>query len=161
LKPSKPVAYDGRSLQKSLSGADPIDPQRVLVAHHQELPDPEKYRFASVMEGPWRLVLRNDLPEGAKPGMELYRVANDPGQFPDRGAPLPDSVSNLRRRYDAWWDDISRDFDRTAEIVVGDSRQNPTELTCFEWHSSQQWGQGAVQRGFDGNGYWALRVAQA
>ncbi len=44
---------------------------------------------------------------------------------------------------------------------MGDARQNPTELTCFEWHSSQQWWQPAVERGFDGNGYWAIRVAQA
>jgi len=161
LKASKPIAYDGRSLQEAISGAGPIDPQRVLVAHHQELPDPEKYRFASVMEGPWRLVLRNDLSAGAKPAMELYRLADDPGQNRDIAAAHPDIVSNLRRRYDAWWDDISRDFDRPAEIVVGDARQNPTELTCFEWHSSQQWGQGAVQRAFDGNGYWTLRVAQA
>jgi hypothetical protein len=44
---------------------------------------------------------------------------------------------------------------------VGDPQQNPTELSCFEWHRSQQWGQGAVANGFDANGIWAIRVAQA
>jgi arylsulfatase A-like enzyme len=160
LKKSEPVAYDGRSLRKSLAGVEPIDPERVLIAHHQELPYPEKYRFASVMQGDWRLILRNDLPGREKPAVKLYRLSDDPAQERDIRDKHADRAAPLRGRYDAWWKDISRDFDRPAEIVVGDARQNPTDLTCFEWHDSQQWGQSAVERGFDGNGFWALRVAR-
>jgi arylsulfatase A-like enzyme len=161
LKQSTAVAYDGRSLRHALNGESPIDPERIVIAHHQEVPDPEKYRFASVMQGDWRLILRNDLPKGEKPAVELYRLTDDPGQKNNIVANRPNLAAELRREYESWWDELSRDFDRPAEIIVGDARQNPSELTCFEWHSSQQWWQPAVERGFDGNGHWAIRVAQA
>jgi arylsulfatase B len=144
-----------------LAGEEPIDSERVLIAHHQELPYPEKYRFASVMQGDWRLILRNDLPEHGMPAVELYRLSDDPEQKHNVLAQNVKVAADLRGRYEAWWQDISRDFDRPAEIVVGDARQNPAALTCFEWHSSQQWGQSAVERGFEGNGFWTIRVAQA
>jgi hypothetical protein len=98
---------------------------------------------------------------GKGPAAELYRLTEDPGQRDNVADKHPDRTAQLRQRYEAWWAELARDFDRPAEIVLGDARQNPTELTCFEWHSSQQWGQQAVARGFDGNGHWAVRVAQA
>jgi hypothetical protein len=133
----------------------------VLIAHHQEMPSPEKYRFASVMQGDWRLILRNDLVKQDGPTVELYRLTDDPGQRDNIVAAHPKVAAQLRQRYEAWWEELSLDFVRPAEIVLGDARQNPSELTCFEWHSSQQWGQQAVERGFDGNGYWTVRVARA
>ncbi len=80
LEQAAPVALDGHSLRQALAGESPIDPERVVIAHHQEVPDPEKYRFASVMKGAWRLILRNDLAEPDKPAVELYRLSDDPGQ---------------------------------------------------------------------------------
>jgi arylsulfatase A-like enzyme len=153
--------YDGISLRGALRGEAPIPSDRVLIAHHQELPDPELYRFASVMQGRYRLILRNDLEGGEKPAAELYDLSRDAGQAENAAARHPQVVARLRRVYDAWWDGISPGFGTPAEIVIGDERQNPASLTCFEWHSSQQWGQSAVQRGFEGNGYWAIRVAQS
>ena len=160
LGASPRVAFDGISLLDALTGRAPIPADRVLIAHHQELPDPERYRFAGVMQGPWRLVLRNDLAGGEEPASELYHLAEDPGQNTPIGGKHPEVAARLRRAYDAWWDDLAGGFDRPAEIVVGDDRQDPTELTCFEWHSSRQWSQSAISRGFDGNGYWAIRVAR-
>jgi hypothetical protein len=160
LGASPRVAFDGISLLDALTGRAPIPTDRVLIAHHQELPDPERYRFAGVMQGPWRLVLRNDLAGGEEPASELYHLAEDPGQNTPIGGKHPEVAARLRRAYDAWWDDLAGGFDRPAEIVVGDDRQDPTELTCFEWHSSRQWLQSAISRGFDGNGYWAIRVAR-
>lgn len=113
------------------------------------------------MQGTWRLVLRNDLEQGEKPAMELFRLSDDPGQQHNVIERHSDVAAKLRQHYNAWWNDISRDFVRPAEIVVGDPQQNSSKLTCFEWHSSQQWQQSAVRRGFAGNGYWTIRVAQA
>lgn len=161
LQTSTQIAYDGRSLRAALAGDGPIDPARVLIAHHQELPSPEKYRFASVMQGDWRLILRSDLGQANGPTVELYRLTDEPGQRDDVVAAHPRVAAELRQRYEAWWGELAPDFVRPAEIVLGDARQNPVLLTCFEWHSSQQWGQQAVERGFDGNGYWAVRVARA
>jgi len=159
LKDLQPLARDGISLRGPLTGTARIPADRVLFAHHQELPYPEKNRFASVMQDRWRLILRNDLE--AKPAVELYDVTDDPGQARDVAAQFPEVAARLRAAYDAWWDDLAKGFDRPAEMVVGDERQNPSELTCFEWHNSQQWHQEAVRRGFEANGYWTVRVAQA
>jgi hypothetical protein len=161
LKPTEQVAYDGISLRDALTGTATISADRLLIAHHQELSDPEKYRFASVMQGSWRLILRNDLETREQPTAELYNLSSDAGQTRNIVAHHAEITARLRRAYDAWWDGISPDFDTPAEIVIGNSRQNPTELTCFEWHSSQQWWQPAVHRGFEGNGYWTIRVAHA
>src|SRR3954468_821379 len=46
LGASPRVAFDGISLLDALTGRAPIPADRVLIAHHQELPDPERYRFA-------------------------------------------------------------------------------------------------------------------
>ena len=99
-----------KALRDALTGAAPIDAERVLVAHHQELPDPEKYRFASVMQGPWRLILRNDLLERDKPAVALYCLTQDPGQRADVARMHPDVVANLRRRYETWWGELAGGF---------------------------------------------------
>jgi hypothetical protein len=113
------------------------------------------------MREPWRLILRNDVAEQQPPVAELYDLDKDPGQATDLAATNPAVTAELRRAYDTWWQALSGDFDRPAEIVLGDDAQNPTTLTCFEWHSSQQWQQTAVKRGFEGNGFWTVRVAKA
>jgi arylsulfatase A-like enzyme len=159
LKQSGKPDYDGVSLRDALTGKSPIPADRLLLAHHQELPEPEKYRFACVMQGPWRLILRSDV-EGATPATELFHLRDDPGQARDVSSRHSDIAETLRGSYESWWDGLSTDFDRAAEIVIGDEGQNPTQLTCFEWHSSRQWWQTAVERGFEGNGHWKLRMAR-
>jgi arylsulfatase A-like enzyme len=160
LQQKQSIAFDGVSLSDALRGDASIPADRILFAHHQELPDPEKYRFASVMQGLWRLILRNDRDQSETPTEQLYNLQQDAGQARDIIAQHPNIAARLRQAYDAWWEGMSPDFDTPAEIVVGDARQNPSRLTCFEWHSSRQWQQTAVHRGFEGNGYWTLRVAR-
>lgn len=159
LKQPAPVQYDGIDLKDSLTGKAAIPAQRLLIAHHQEVPYPQRYRFACVMQGSWRLILRNDLAE--QPTSELYRLTGDPTEQSNVVREQAAVAARLQAAYDTWWDTLAADFDQPAEIVIGDDRQNPTELTCFEWHSSQQWQQSAVKSGFAGNGFWALHVARA
>ena len=98
LGASPRVAFDGISLLNALTGRVPIPADRVLIAHHQELPDPERYRFASVMQGPWRLVLRNDLAGGEEPASELYHLAEDPGQHTLIGGKHPEVAARAAPR---------------------------------------------------------------
>ena len=161
LEEPKRIDFDGISLRGALAGTAAIPADRILLAHHQELPEPEKHRFASVMQGAWRLILRNDLGEGAKPAVELYRLTDDPGQTRNIAAEHRAIATRLRHAYDKLWDEFAANFDQPAEIVIGHDGQNPVELTCFEWHSSQQWHQTAVMRGLPTNGYWAIRVDRA
>jgi arylsulfatase A-like enzyme len=98
------IGFDGISLRGALAGTATISSERILLAHHQELPRPEKYRFASVMQGPWRLILRNDVGDTAKPAVELYRVTDDAGQTRNIAAEHPGIATQLRRVYDKLWD---------------------------------------------------------
>ena len=150
---------DGTSLVPLLSGKTTRWRKRTLFAHHQELPIPEKYRFGCVMSGNWRLVSRTDV-ESA-PRFELYDVSVDPGQRRSLSDVHPEIVQRLRADYDAWWTSLAAEFDQYSEIVLGDERQNPTRLTCFEWHSSQHWQQRDVRSASIDNGFWAVEVARA
>jgi hypothetical protein len=106
------------------------------------------------------LILRNDVADASRPSVELFDMLADRGQQTSVAAQHSDVAGRLRAAYDRWWDELASDFGRPAEIVIGDEHQNPSELTCFEWYDSQQWYQAAVKSGFEGNGYWSLRVAR-
>ncbi len=159
LKSPKSVRFDGCSLAPLLLRPGDAFPKRTLFVQHQELPYPEKYRFGCVMEGSWRLVIRNDDREA--PTFELFDLSADPSQKTDIANQHADIVKRLRSAYEQWWDELDDDFDKYARIVVGDPRQNPVQLTCFDWHSSRRWWQGQILRGFQDNGFWALDVATA
>jgi arylsulfatase A-like enzyme len=161
LEERKRTAFDGTSLQGLLSGGADVAAGRVLLAHHQEMPDPEKYRFASVMQGAWRLILRTDLRGDPPPAVELYRLSDDPGQTRNIAPEHPDITTRLKRAYENLWDEFSAGFSRPAEIVIGSDRQNPVELTCFDWHGSKQWHQTAISRALPTNGTWAIRAERA
>ncbi len=153
------VRFDGRSLGPLLLDPDYRLPDRILCAHHQEVPRPEKYRFGCVMDGKWRLVIRND--DRETPTFELFDLSADPGQTTDVSNRHEEITRRLRSAYDGWWNDIDERMDDYSRIVVGDPRQNPVRLTRFDWHSVQRWGQGSVRSGKKENGFWALDVAEA
>ena len=159
LKRPASVRFDGVSLARLLSGKTKQWPQRTLFAHHQELPVPKKHRFGCVMSGNWRLIARNDLKP--TPRLELYDIADDPGQKTDLSDRHPEIAKRLRAAYDDWWNGLAEEFDNYSEIILGDNRQNPTRLTCFEWHSSQRWQQQNVRSASVDNGFWAVEVARA
>jgi arylsulfatase A-like enzyme len=157
LESPRGVEFDGTSLAPLLAGNQSWR-ERTMFVHHQELPDPEKYRFACVMREQWRLIMRNDLEQAPK--FELYDVDKDPGQKHDIRSLHEPVVAKLRAAYDRWWDDIATGFDDDAAAVLGSDQANPTRLTCFEWHGSRRWWQRNVRAGFQDNGSWAVEVAK-
>ena len=158
LAPPVGVRFDGRSLAPLLQGQAGTWAPRTLFAHHQELPDPERYRYGCVMRGSWRLVLRNDVEPA--PRFELFSLESDPGQTGPLGEGQAAVAGSLRGAYESWWRELAADFDRDARIVIGDERQPVARLTCFEWHGSRRWSQTNIKRGIFDNGLWALTVAR-
>ena len=152
------VRFDGRSLAPLLHGDTATWTPRTLFAHHQELPDPEHYRYGCVMQGSWRLVVRNDVLPA--PGFELFSLESDPGQARILGDGHGALAGRLRAAYDSWWRELATDFDRDARIVIGDQHQPVTRLTCFEWRGSRRWSQTNIKRGIFDNGVWTLTVAR-
>jgi hypothetical protein len=72
-------------------------------------------------------------------------------------------VHDLRQAYEQWWADTSERFDEYCEIVIGSDEENPTRLTCHDWHGGDlpPWDQTHVLKGVEANGFWALEVARA
>jgi arylsulfatase A-like enzyme len=150
------VNFDGASRKPLLLGTPDADKtgDRALVVNSQRVEIPEKWRKSAVMTQRWRLV----------DGRELYDIQADPGQEHNVAAQHADVVGRLRGVYEGWWDEVSRRFDEYSRIVVGNDAQNPTTLTCHDWHadiSQVPWSQAAVRNGPLANGVWAIDVEQA
>ncbi|WP_248517976.1 arylsulfatase [Salinarchaeum laminariae] len=144
------VDFDGRSLRPVLEGADTSPSDRTLFVDSQRVEWPEKWKDCAVMTERWRLIR----------GEELYDIEADPGQENDVADEHPDVVSELRQRYEDWWDDIGP-FEGYSRIVVGTEEEDPVDLTCHDWHGCEAvpWHQGQILEGNAANGFWALDVA--
>ena len=151
LKKPANVAFDGASLRPLLLGKGDW-PARTLLVHSQRIDHPEKWRKSAVMTDRWRLIN----------GTELYDMTTDPGQKKDVAKAHPQTVLDLRQAYERWWADISKRFDEYCNIVVGSGEENPTLLTCHDWHGERALSlQDYVKKGEVANGFWALEVARA
>jgi hypothetical protein len=95
-------------------------------------------------------------------GKELYDMPADAGQRHDVAAAHPKVVAELSQAYERWWADISRRFNEYSEIVLGAEQENPTHLSCHDWHGEPApSGQDAVRKRVVANGFWAVSVARA
>ena len=142
---------DGASLVPLLKGKSDW-PARTLLVHSQRIEHPEKWRKSAVMTDRWRLIN----------GKELYDIQADPGQKKDLAGQSPAVVAKLRQEYERWWQSISVRFDEYCEIVIGSEHENPSRITCHDWHGPiVPWNQGMIKRAPEANGFWAIDVARA
>ncbi len=114
---------DGRSLLPLLRDPEADWADRVVITDSQRVVDPVKWKQSSTMTERWRLIN----------GVELYDIDADPGQTTDLAEQYPEVKAELRAAYEAWWDDISPAFEKTARIHVGNPRENPSVLTAHDW----------------------------
>jgi len=151
LKQPNDVALDGDSLVPLLTDRTANWPDRTLVVDSQRIEHPKKWYRCAVMTDRWRLV----------DGKELYDMDVDPGQQNDVAGEYPEVVWKLRAAYEKWWTDTSKRFDEYCEIIIGSDEENPTRLTCHDWHTDQvPWNQRAIRKGPETNGFWAVEVAR-
>ena len=151
VKPPQKPALDGKSLVPLLTGKGEQWPQRTLIVDSQRIEHPQKWRKSAVMTDKWRLVNGN----------ELYDIPADPGQTADVAAKNPKVVQTLREAYERWWADVSTRFDEYCEIVLGSDKENPSRLTCHDWHSGKggtPWNQGAIRGAAAATGFWAVEI---
>lgn len=146
------VKFDGVSLVPLLRDGQAEWPDRVLVTDSQRIEHPEKWRHSAVMTDRWRLIN----------GKDLYEIHADPGQRNDVSAENPAVIQKLRQAYEDWWVEVSRRFDEYGEIVLGSDQENPTRLTCHDWHGGAlpPWDQTHILKGEAANGFWAVEVAE-
>jgi len=148
LKPPAGLKTDGRSLVPLLKDPAADWPARTLFVHNQRVDHPVKGKNCQVMTDRWRLVNRG----------ELYDIKADPGQKNDVAAAHPRVVEKLRKKYEAWWDDMAAHFDVYDRTVIGSDKENPVTLWTHDWHGPQLWDQSQVRRASPRNGFWAIEV---
>jgi len=145
---------DGRSLVPLLRGNEKDWPDRTLFAHFQREEIPPKWVRSAVMTERWRLI----------DGKELYDIKADPGQSRDISRQHDDVVLKLRAEYEKWWQSLTPAFERYGWIKVGTPHENPSRITCHDWHSDLSeipWNQDLIRRRLPGNGYWMVEFASS
>jgi arylsulfatase A-like enzyme len=146
-----PLSIDGVSLRPLLEGKTAW-PERTLFVHSQRIDHPERWRQCAVMTSRWRLVN----------GKELYDLPADPGQRHDVATAHPGVVKELRAAYEKWYAGISSRFGEYCEVVLGSDRENPSRLTCHDWHGNVVPGNHeAIKKLPVANGFWAVEVEKA
>lgn len=158
LKVADHTIFDGQSLQPLLSGEHSNFGDRSFIIENQRLPHPVKWRRNVVVKNKWRLVN----------GKELYNVEKDLGQKNDIATQHPEIVKELRKDYEAIWDDISSKDSEYQRLILGASKNAETRLTAIDWYWNNNndkqdlvVDQETVRKGKIANGTWPVEVAQS
>lgn len=149
LKDSENTQFDGKNLTPLLYGTDNWS-ARTLVVDSQRSEYLKKWKKSAVMTEQWRLIN----------GRELYDIQEDFGQKNDVAKAYPEVVKELSKAYDKWWEDVSVNANVVAPIIVGNRMDNPSTLTCHDWHSNDKnpFQQDLVRKGINSNGWWHIKV---
>lgn len=141
LKVPKDIKLDGRSLTPLLKEEiREWKDDRTVFVHNQRVEYPVKDKEYQVLTKDWRLVNRDH--------KELYHVKEDPEQRVNVIDKYPNLVNELYRRYDAWWEDVSVDFNKYAKIYIGSEHENPVTLYSHDAHTRK------------GEKVWVIEVAR-
>ena len=149
LKDSENTQFDGKNLTPLLYGTDNWS-ARTLVVDSQRSEYLKKWKKSAVMTEQWRLIN----------GRELYDIQEDFGQKNDVAKAYPEVVKELSKAYDKWWEDVSVNANVVAPIIVGNRMDNPSTLTCHDWHSNDKnpFQQDLIRKGINSNGWWHIKV---
>lgn len=149
LTPSRKVDFDGRSFKDQLFAPDKLLPSRVVCVEKQRTLEPEKWKRATAMQGPWRLV--ND--------KELYNVDSDPGQQNNVIDQRPEMAAQLKQGFEKYWETVSPNDREYAYTVIGAPQDPETFLTSDDWRDPL-WNHGTVAQGKKKTGEWHLTANQ-
>ncbi len=147
--------FDGKSLVPLLKNKAVYWPDRTLFLHSQNVMEtPVKYLQSLVMTERWRLV----------DGQELYDIKKDPGQKKNVALQYPAVVTDLRQRYERYWQDIDLASQSYPRPVVGRPNGPITVLYPDAWirdNDVHTWDQSHIRAGAAGSGFWPVEVAAA
>jgi arylsulfatase A-like enzyme len=163
LKRNSTRPLHGKSLLPLIREKNPQWPERPITVDSQRVENIVKWRQAAVMTSQWRLV--NPSPDGKLEALELYDIVKDPGQKENIAAKNPKIVETLSQDYDTWWKLVSQMDNKYVRIVLGNDRDNPSRLTCHDWHgkgaADATWNQKLIRQGPAAIGFWAVDVERA
>lgn len=94
-----------------------------------------RYHNFAIRTQDWKLLHNSGFgPESftGQPHFELYDMRNDPFEMNNVAVNYPEKVAELRKAYDAWFDDVSStrpDNYDPPRIYIGTPHENPVVLT--------------------------------
>lgn len=116
------LTVDGTNLAPLLSGEAHEWPDRTIVSRNDRLRHPRKWYNTTIRDSRFKLCN----------GSELYRLDADPGESDDRSGEYPDVVAEMRRKYEKWWDDITRSNEGfTPSYVLFDEHADTYPMVEF------------------------------
>ena len=152
------LKLDGRSLLP-LWQREPGDwPDRTLFFQMHRGDQPVRYHNCAARDQRWKLVHASGFGAESFKGplkLELFDLPADPGELDDVAAEHPDVVADLKRRYDAWFDDVGSTRPNNyapLRIPLGTAHENPVVLTRQDWR-----GAGLRKKS---NGHWLVNVTE-
>lgn len=157
LQQPEKVKHDGASFASMLTDKKVEGPaDRTLFVEQQR--DQIKQHDVSTPKGNiavlterWRLV-----------NGELYDINTDTGQENNLSKQHPDVVTDLAARHSEWFKDVTSHKGKYARFVVGDAKENPTNITDRDWHPTKGYVVWEPKQLADDkkaiNGFWELEV---
>lgn len=156
------IKLDGRSLTPLLHHESVDWQDRTLYFQWHRGDVPQMYRCFAARNQRYKLVQAHDREiEGniaeSEFQFELFDMENDPDEQHDISTAHPDIVEQMKRGYEAWFQDVSgsRGFD-PPKIYLGTKHENPVTLTRQDWRGSKRsW------RIEEDVGFWEVKVVQS
>jgi arylsulfatase A-like enzyme len=161
-QPEAAFRIDGLNLMPLLTGEEPHWDDRQLFVRAAPPGDPSALYPSAIRNQRFNLVN----------GIELYEIANDPGEQTDVTKRFPAQAAELRRVYHAWVRSAlpAAGF-RTPPVPAGHVQEDPVRLTPAEGHPlgavRYQNGDGSAHDWFAGwdaaasSAYWDISVVSA
>jgi arylsulfatase A-like enzyme len=153
------LKLDGRSLLPLLEGKDVAWKDRTLVIQSHRGDTPIRYQHFAARNQRWKLLrstgFGHETPTANVP-FELYDMAADPKEENNLYGQRPEIAAELKKAYDAWYDDVSRSRPGNfgpPRIVVGTDHETTTVLTWQDWRVIEPTGWGR-------QGQWLLHFAE-
>jgi arylsulfatase A-like enzyme len=151
------VPFDGRTFLFYLTEGPINRLDRTLFFQWHRGDVPEKGRAFAARGPRYKLVQAAGVQQGAKfkPKLELFDLQNDPFEQKDIAAEKPEVVAQLKKEYEAWFDDVTKKGFDPPRIVVGSEKENPVRLSRQDWRGEKAgWNPDSV-------GHWLIRVERA
>jgi len=148
------IAFDGISLKNLLVKPNTKLPERTIVVESQRVVTPIKWRKSAVMTKEWRLVN----------GSELYNIKKDFSQKEDVSKKYPTIVKQLRKEYENYWEEVSKEHHITSHVIIGSDNCPIVKLSSHDWLIDQltPWSQQHVKDGFcEASAHWSVKTEQA
>ena len=97
-------------------------------------------------------------------GSELYNITKDFSQKEDVSKKYPTIVKQLRKEYENYWEEVSKEHHITSHVIIGSDNCPIVKLSSHDWLIDQltPWSQQHVKDGFcEASAYWSVKTEQA